>query len=97
MPNRIITSMFCAAVAIAAMAQTETHDSTITQEPNAIIGRPYKLFDTTAFCSYSSFHPSQYLTDNNWDILCALVQPGTVAKLDSLGIPYSKSQEDTRI
>ena len=39
MPNRIITSMFCAAVAIAAMAQTETHDSTITQEPNAIIGR----------------------------------------------------------
>ena len=69
MPNRIITSMFCAAVAIAAIAQTETPDSTITQEPNAIIGRPYKLFDTTAFCSYSSFHPSQYLTDNNWDIL----------------------------
>lgn len=92
MSNRIITSMFCAAVAIAAMAQTETPDSTITQEPNAIIGRPYKLFDTTAFCSYSSFHPSQYLTDNNWDILCAFVQPGTVAKLDSLGIPYSKSQ-----
>lgn len=61
-------------------------------QQDSIVGRPYKLFDTTAFCSYSSFHPSHYLTDNNWDILCAFVAPGTTAKLDSLGIPYSKSQ-----
>lgn len=92
MTNRIITLIFCASVAIAAMAHTETHDSLTTQESSEILGRPYKSFDITAFCAYSSFHPSQYLTDNNWDILCAFVKPGTVAKLDSLGIPYSKSQ-----
>lgn len=62
------------------------------REPDQILGRPYKLFDTTAFCSYSSFHPSHYLTDNNWDILCAFVNPGTTARLDSLGITYNKSQ-----
>ena len=59
---------------------------------NTIIGRPLKSFDLSAFCSYNSFHPSEYLTDNNWDILCAFVQPGTTAKLDSLGIQYNKSQ-----
>ena len=59
---------------------------------DSIIGRPYKSFDTTAFCSYQGFHPSQYLTDNNWDILCAFVEPGKTTKLDSLGISYSKSQ-----
>lgn len=62
------------------------------QERDSIVGRPYKSFDTTAFCAYSSFHPAHYLTDNNWDILCAFVEPGTVARLDSLGIPFSKSQ-----
>lgn len=92
MLNRIISSTLFIIVAMTAMAQAETTDSIKTQESNAIMGRPYKLFDVTAFCSYSSFHPSQYLTDNNWDILCAFVQPGTVARLDSLGIPYSKSQ-----
>lgn len=92
MLNRITTSILCTTVAIAAMAQTSTHDSISTQESNAVVGRPYKLFDATAFCSYSSFHPSQYLTDNNWDILCAFVEPGTISKLDSLGVPYSKSQ-----
>lgn len=59
---------------------------------DTIIGRPLKSFDLSAFCSYNSFHPSEYLTDNNWDILCAFVQPGTTAKLDSLGIQYNKSQ-----
>lgn len=57
-----------------------------------VIGRPYKSFDISAFCSYKSFHPSQYLTDNNWDILCAFSEPGTTEKLDSLGIPFNKSQ-----
>lgn len=63
-----------------------------SQEQGSIIGRPYKYFDTSAFCSYSDFHPSEYLTDNNWDILCAFVQPGNVNKLDSLGIPHNNSQ-----
>lgn len=54
---------------------------------DTIIGRPLKSFDLSAFCSYNSFHPSEYLTDNNWDILCAFVQSGSAAKLDSLGIP----------
>lgn len=65
---------------------------TFCQEKDSIIGRPYKNFDATAFCSYSSFHPSQYLTDNNWDILCSFIEPGKATKLDSLGIPYNKSQ-----
>lgn len=62
------------------------------QNQDSIIGRPYTSFDLSAFCSYNNFHPSEYLTDNNWDILCAFVQPGAVAKLDSLGIKYNKSQ-----
>ena len=62
------------------------------RQNDSIIGRPYKSFDTTAFCSYQTFHPSQYLTDNNWDILCAFVEPGRTQKLDSLGIPYNRSQ-----
>lgn len=64
----------------------------MAQPQDSIIGRPLKSFDLTAFCSYKSFHPSEYLTDNNWDILCAFVQPGTTARLDSLGIPYNNSQ-----
>lgn len=63
-----------------------------SKQQQSITGRPYKLFDTTAFCSYNRFHPSHYITDNNWDILCAFVNPGPVTKLDSLGISYNKSQ-----
>lgn len=63
-----------------------------SQEHSSIIGRPYKNFDTSAFCAFNTFHPSQYLTDNNWEILCAFVEPGSVEKLDSLGISYNKSQ-----
>lgn len=65
---------------------------TMAQMQDSIIGRAYSSFDLTAFCSYNNFHPSEYLTDNNWNILCAFVQPGTTAKLDSLGIKYNKSQ-----
>lgn len=92
MLNRIIASIVCSIIAVATIAQTETPDNIEAQESNTIVGRPYKLFDTTAFCSYSSFHPSQYLTDNNWDILCAFVQPGSVTRLDSLGITHCNSQ-----
>lgn len=60
---------------------------------DSIVGRPYRDFSTTAYCSYSSFHPSQYMVDNNWDILCAFTTPGTTAKLDSMGIAYSDSRQ----
>ncbi len=59
---------------------------------DSIIGRPYKEFSTTAYCSYSSYHPSQYLTDNNWDILCAFTIPNAINRLDSLNISYNNSQ-----
>lgn len=62
------------------------------EKDDSIVGRPYESFESIAFCSYNNFHPSQYLTDNNWDILCAFVDPGSKAKLDSLGIPSTKSQ-----
>lgn len=62
------------------------------QETDSIVGRPYKSFETIAFCSYQTFHPSHYLTDNNWDILCAFTKPGKEKVLDSLGIAYNKSQ-----
>lgn len=58
----------------------------------SIMGRPYKYFDVTAYCSYDSFHPSQYLTDNNRDVLCAFVEPGNKSRLDSLGIAASLSR-----
>ena len=82
--NKIISILLVIFYVLPFMAFGEVSDS--------IIGRPYKSFDTSAFCTYQSFHPSQYLTDNNWDILCAFVNPGTADKLDSLGISYNKSQ-----
>ena len=54
---------------------------------DTIIGRPLKSFGLSTFCAYNSIHTSEYITDNNWDILCAFVHPGSAAKLDSLGIP----------
>lgn len=62
------------------------------REPAPAAARPYESYDVTAFCSYSSFHPSEYLTDNNWDILCAFTEPGPRSKLDSLGIAANSSQ-----
>lgn len=61
-------------------------------ENDSIVNRPYKLFDVTAFCSYQNYHPSQYIKDNNWDILCAFRTPGPISRLDSLHIPYNMSQ-----
>ncbi|MDE6022118.1 MAG: hypothetical protein K2G13_01320, partial [Muribaculaceae bacterium] len=82
--NIVIEVAFCMLGVVAFQAYGQENDS--------IIGRHYKLFDTTAFCSYQGFHPSAYLTDNNWDILCAFVEPGKIERLDSLGIPYNRSQ-----
>ncbi len=61
-------------------------------EPNEPTNRPMKEYDTSAFCSYSSFHPSQYILDNNWDILCFFRTPATLHKLRSAGINTNKSQ-----
>lgn len=79
--------VFISAVLLCAVAASEAATGS-----DSIIGRPYKSFDVTAYCSYNSFHPSQYLTDNNWDILCAFTQPGPRARLDSLGIKANTSQ-----
>lgn len=64
----------------------------VAAETDSLIGRPYTSFAPTAFCTYTTFHPSQYLTDNNWDILCAFTRPGEKSRLDSLGITASASQ-----
>ncbi|MBD5346000.1 MAG: hypothetical protein HDR92_02565 [Bacteroides sp.] len=92
MINKLFTILtLCMATTLTAYAAPA--DKVLVCDNNdSIIGRPYKSFETTAFCSYQTFHPSQYLTDNNWDILCAFVEPGTTEKLDSLGIPHTKSQ-----
>lgn len=59
---------------------------------NESANRPMKEYDISAFCSYSSFHPSQYVLDNNWDILCFFRTPATLNKLKSSGINANKSQ-----
>lgn len=82
--KKVIAVLLTIAIAITAYSKPE--------ELKDIVGRPYGDFSTTAFCSYSSFHPSQYITDNNWDILCAFRTPGGVSKLDSLNISYNESQ-----
>lgn len=82
--NKLFAIFATFIISISAVAQQMPTDS--------VMGRPFKAFSTTAFCNYNSFHPSQYITDNNWDILCAFRNPGPVATLDSLNIPYNKSQ-----
>lgn len=67
-----------------AAAYAQTNDS--------VVGRPYSEFDVVAFCTYKTFHPTHYLTDNNWEILCAFTTPGSKSALDSLGISYNNSQ-----
>lgn len=91
-PLIMIASALCSVNAFAQYAMPDSITIPVQQVAHSIIGREYKLFDTTAFCSYSSFHPSQYLTDNNWDILCAFTESGKKTRLDSLGISYNESQ-----
>ena len=50
------------------MAFLPMHIMANTQD--TIIGRPLKSFDLSAFCSYNSFHPSEYRT--NWTHLVFL-------------------------
>lgn len=84
MRNIVITTSLCLLASISFHAYGNEHEE--------ILGRPYKSFETTAFCSYRGFHPSKYLTDNNWDILCAFLESGTTDRLDSLGIQFNSSQ-----
>lgn len=52
-----------------------------------------KDWDATAFCSYTRYHPFNYINaDNNWEILQALQIPATREQLDSLGIKTTDSQ-----
>ncbi len=81
MTRRIITSLFSFAIILHAMAQK-----------TELLNRPFQEFTKGAFVKYQDYHPSQFLTDNNWQILCAFTEPGKINKLDSLGISYNKSQ-----
>lgn len=55
--------------------------------------KPFSEWDSTAFCSYTIYHPYHYInTDNNWEILQALQTARTKQGLDSLGIKTTASQ-----
>lgn len=55
--------------------------------------KPLSEWDITAFCSYNSYHPYNYLkADNNWEILCALKKEHLLSELQSMGVNYSQSQ-----
>ena len=55
--------------------------------------KPLLEWDVTAFCSYNSYHPNNYLyADNNWEILCALRTEHLLSELQSMGVNYSQSQ-----
>lgn len=55
--------------------------------------RPYKDYETVAYCAYDSYHPAQYAKiDNNWEILHALRAPMSLKELSSTGITFTNSQ-----
>lgn len=55
--------------------------------------RPYKDWETTAYCSYDSYHPSQYAkVDNNWELLYILRTPMSIKELKATEIPFTYSQ-----
>jgi len=57
-----------------------------------LLTRKFYDMDVTAYCSFSSYHPVQYIIDDNWKILTAFITSGKIGKLDSLGIKYTESQ-----
>ncbi len=81
MVRRFITALVASVVALFATAQDAE-----------MLNRPFKDFATIAFVNYNKYHPSEFIKDNNWQILCAFTVPSKVSKLDSLGIKYTKSQ-----
>lgn len=55
--------------------------------------RSYKEWETIAYCTYKSYHPSLYAqADNNWELLIALRTPMTLKELKASGIPFNNSQ-----
>ena len=54
--------------------------------------RSMEEYDISAFCSYSSWHPSQYILDNSWEILRYFRTPATLHNLKSAGIDAHNSQ-----
>lgn len=83
--SKLMMSLLSLSVSASCFAQAAT-----TSDP--ITARPLKDFSTTAFCTFTSLHPSQYIVDNNWDILLSFRRAAPISTLDSLGIPYNKSQ-----
>lgn len=55
--------------------------------------KPLSEWDITAFCSYNSYHPYNYLkADNNWEILYTLKTKHLLSELQSTGVNYNQSQ-----
>ena len=55
--------------------------------------RPYKDWETIAFCTYESYHPSQYARiDNNWELLYTLRTPMSLKELEERGVAFTNSQ-----
>lgn len=55
--------------------------------------RPYKDWETIAFCTYESYHPSQYAQiDNNWELLYTLRTPMSLKELEEKGVAFTNSQ-----
>lgn len=55
--------------------------------------RPYKDWETIAYCSYDSYHPSQYAKiDSNWELLYTLRTPMGIKDLKATGVPFTYSQ-----
>lgn len=65
MTRRIITSLFSFAIILHAMAQKAE-----------LLNRPFQEFTKGAFVKYQDYHPSQFLTDNNWQIHLRLYGTG---------------------
>ncbi len=55
--------------------------------------RPFKEWESIAFCSYNKYHPFHYInSDNNWELLLALRTPMTVTELANKGLKFNMSQ-----
>ena len=81
---RCITKILCLLLSLFASIKMIVAQNTI---------KPLLEWDVTAFCSYNSYHPYNYLNaDNNWEILCALRTEHLLSELQSMGVNYSQSQ-----
>ena len=50
-------------------------------------------WEDICYCSFKNYHPASVVSaDNNWQLLLAMKNGLTLKQLDSLNIPYTKSQ-----